>query len=38
MTGASLFEAGLVALVEPFINGLWFYFLHKMWKKVKGIK
>jgi len=38
MTGASLFEAGLVALVEPSINGVWFYFLHKMWKKVKGIK
>ena len=37
MTGASLFEAGLVALVEPSINGVWFYFLHKMWKKVKGI-
>jgi uncharacterized membrane protein len=29
MTGASLFEAGLVALVEPSINGVWFYVLHK---------
>ena len=25
MTGASLFEAGAVALVEPAINGVWFY-------------
>jgi len=33
MTGASLFEAGLVALVEPSINGVWFYILHKLWKK-----
>ena len=37
MTGASLFEAGLVALVEPSINGVWFYLLHKIWKKSKGI-
>ena len=33
MTGASLFEAGLVALVEPAINGVWFYILHSLWKK-----
>ena len=33
MTGASLFEAGLVALVEPSINGVWFYVLHKIWRK-----
>ena len=38
MTGASLFEAGLVALVEPSINGVWFYLLHKIWKKSKGIE
>ena len=31
MTGASLFEAGLVALIEPSINGVWFYILHKTW-------
>jgi len=31
MTGASLFEAGAVALVEPAINGVWFYVLHKLW-------
>jgi len=33
MTGASLFEAGTVALVEPAINGVWFYVLHKLWTK-----
>ena len=27
----SLFEAGLVALIEPAINGVWFYILHKLW-------
>jgi uncharacterized membrane protein len=36
MTGASLWEAGAVALVEPSINGVWFYVLHKIYKKVKG--
>ena len=33
MTGASLCEAGLVALIEPAINGVWFYVLHSIWKK-----
>ena len=33
MTGASLWEAGSVALVEPAINGVWFYVLHSLWKK-----
>jgi|TARA_B110000444_G_C18729528_1_gene542593 uncharacterized membrane protein len=33
MTGASLWEAGAVALVEPAINGVWFYILHNLWKK-----
>ena len=33
MTGASIWEAGLVALVEPAINGVWFYILHKLWKR-----
>lgn len=33
MTGASLWEAGTVALVEPAINGVWFYALHCLWKK-----
>ena len=36
-TGASLWEAGTVALVEPTINGVWFYILHNGWKKLKGI-
>jgi len=31
MTGASLWEAGTVALIEPAINGVWFYVLHKVW-------
>lgn len=33
MTGANLWEAGAVALVEPTINGVWFYTLHTIWKK-----
>ena len=37
MTGANLWEAGAVALIEPSINGLWFYVLHKTYKKIKGI-
>ena len=37
MTGASLWEAGAVALIEPSINGVWFYILHTGWKKMKGI-
>ena len=37
MTGASLWEAGAVALIEPSINGVWFYVLHSAWKKIKGI-
>ena len=36
-TGARLFEAGTVALIEPAINGVWFYILHTGWKKLKGI-
>ena len=34
LTGASLWEAGAVALVEPTINGVWFYILHSTWKKL----
>jgi len=33
LTGASLFEAGLVALIEPTINGFWYYLLDKLWTK-----
>ena len=36
MTGASMWEAGAVALIEPSINGVWFYVLHKTYKKIKG--
>ena len=36
MTGASLWEAGAVALIEPSINGVWFYVLHKIWRKFSG--
>ena len=36
MTGASLWEAGTVALIEPTINGIWFFVLHKTYKKIKG--
>jgi len=36
MTGASLFQAGLVALLEPTINGVWFYVLHKLWRKLNA--
>ena len=30
VTGASLWEAGLVALIEPSINGVWYYLLDKL--------
>src|SRR5210317_1945224 len=33
MTGASIWEAGAVALIEPCINGVWFYVLHRIWIK-----
>ena len=33
LTGASLFEAGIVALVEPTINGCWYYILDKLWSR-----
>lgn len=38
MTGASLWEAGAVALVEPAINGFWFYILHSIYKKIQENK
>ena len=37
MTGASLWQAGAVALIEPSLNGIWFYVLHSAWKKYKGL-
>ena len=36
LTGASLWEAGAVALIEPSINGIWFYVLHSTWKKINA--
>ena len=33
VTGASIWEAGLVALIEPAVNSVWFYVLHKLWTK-----
>ena len=38
MTGASLWEAGAVAVVEPAINSVWFYVLHRVYKKVTSKK
>ena len=35
ITGASIWEAGTVALIEPAINSVWFYTLHKIWKSFK---
>ena len=35
ITGASIWEAGAVAIVEPAVNSVWFYVLHKLWKKYK---
>jgi len=34
VTGASIWEAGTVALIEPAINSVWFYILHKIYKKI----
>ena len=31
VTGATIWEAGAVALIEPALNGIWFYALHKIW-------
>jgi len=33
MTGASYFESGMVALIEPSINAVWLYVLHRCWVK-----
>tara|TARA_R100000027_G_C2192840_1_gene77446 strand:+ start:165 stop:377 length:213 start_codon:yes stop_codon:yes gene_type:complete len=33
ITGASLELATIDAIVEPLINGVWFYVLHETWKK-----
>lgn len=36
ITGASFWEAGAVALIEPAINSVWFVVLHKIWKRYNG--
>ena len=33
ITGASLELATIDAIVEPLINGVWFYILHNTWKR-----
>ena len=38
ITGATLEMAALDAVIEPIINGVWFYILHSLWKHFKGIK
>ena len=35
LTGASLEVATADALIEPMINGVWFYLLHTMYKGTK---
>ena len=35
ITGASFWEAGAVALIEPAVNSVWFYALHTIWNKFK---
>ena len=32
VTGASVWEAGLVALIEPAVNSIWFYVLHVIYR------
>ena len=36
VTGASIWEAGAVALIEPAVNSVWFYALHKIWKRIQS--
>ena len=33
ITGATFELAAVDAIVEPMINGVWFYILHNTWKK-----
>ena len=33
MTGSTIWKAGSVALIEPMLNGLWLYILHRVWKQ-----
>jgi len=36
ITGASIWESGAVAIIEPAINSVWFYILHKIWNRYKS--
>tara|TARA_A100001388_G_C28507471_1_gene374632 strand:+ start:372 stop:602 length:231 start_codon:yes stop_codon:yes gene_type:complete len=36
ITGASIWEAGAVAIIEPAVNSVWFYILHKLWNRYKN--
>ena len=36
ITGAALDLAALDAIIEPCINGVWFYILHNTWKKLQN--
>ena len=36
ITGASIWEAGAVAVIEPAVNSVWFYILHKIWHKYRS--
>ena len=38
ITGASFELAAVDAIVKPMINGVWFYILHKLYKKFKGVE
>ena len=38
ITGAELELAALDALIEPIINGFWFYILHKYYKSYQNNK
>jgi uncharacterized membrane protein len=38
ITGAQLELAAVDAVVEPIINGFWFYILHKCWRHYNEIK
>lgn len=33
ITGAALDLAAIDAIIEPCINGIWFYILHNTWKR-----
>jgi uncharacterized membrane protein len=34
VTGATILESGAVALIEPSVNAVWLYALHRIWKKL----